>query len=73
MNRAVDAAILITAVLWISSLAGPVHAYLDPGTGSMVIQVILGGIVGALTLAKVYWRRISVRLGRRAQDPLADD
>lgn len=34
------------------------HAYIDPGTGSYVLQVIIGGLVGALFVVKVYWRRI---------------
>ena len=26
--------------------ATPAHAYLDPGTGSMILQVLLGGVAG---------------------------
>jgi len=32
-------------------------AYLDPGTGSMVLQLLLGGIAGAVLIVKLYWRR----------------
>ena len=32
-------------------------AYLDPGTGSMVLQLLLGGIAGAVVIFKLYWRR----------------
>lgn len=32
-------------------------AYLDPGTGSMVLQLLLGGIAGAVVILKLYWRR----------------
>ena len=34
------------------------HAYLDPGTGSMIIQVILGGAVGLLVGWRFFWRRL---------------
>lgn len=34
------------------------HAYLDPGTGSMLLQVLLGGLAGSGVLAKLYWHRI---------------
>jgi hypothetical protein len=55
--------------LLVSELSGPANAYLDPGTGSMVIQVILGGIVAALTLLKLYWRRVKAFLtGRQSND-----
>ncbi len=37
---------------------GPAWAYLDPGTGSMMLQLLLGGIAGAMVVGKVYWRRL---------------
>jgi hypothetical protein len=36
---------------------GPAWAYLDPGTGSMMLQLLLGGIAGALVVGKLYWYR----------------
>jgi hypothetical protein len=41
-----------------SELLGPAHAYLDPGTGSMVIQAVVAGVVGALALGRLYWARL---------------
>lgn len=35
----------------------PAHAYLDPGTGSILLQMILGGAAGAAVVLKLYWRR----------------
>lgn len=35
------------------------QSYLDPGTGSMMIQVLLGGVAGVAVLAKVFWHRLS--------------
>ncbi len=35
------------------------HAYLDPGTGSLILQLILGGLAGLLTIVKLYWSRIT--------------
>ena len=31
--------------------------YLDPGTGSIVIQVVIGIAVGGLAAVGLYWRR----------------
>jgi len=39
-----------------------VLAYLDPGSGSMMLQVIAGGIAAAAVTMKVYWRRLLVFL-----------
>ena len=33
-------------------------AYLDPGTGSIIIQVVIGVAVGGLFALKVFWNRI---------------
>jgi hypothetical protein len=37
-------------------------AYLDPGSGSMMLQVLAGGIAAAAVTLKVYWRRLLVFL-----------
>ena len=34
------------------------HAYLDPGSGSMLLQLLLGGVTGVMVIAKLYWQRI---------------
>ncbi len=41
-------------------LAGPetIDAYLDPGTGSIIIQVVIGVAVGGLFTIKIFWTRI---------------
>ncbi|GAF94702.1 unnamed protein product [marine sediment metagenome] len=33
-------------------------AYLDPGTGSYIIQMVLAGIVGTLFVIKIYWKKV---------------
>lgn len=38
--------------------ASPAMAYLDPGTGSMILQLVLGGVAGALVILKLYWARL---------------
>ena len=54
-------------------LARPAHAYLDPGTGSMILQVALGGVAGILVAARLYWRRLMRRFGSSSrEDPTPD-
>ena len=38
-------------------------AYLDPGTGSMMLQVILGGIAAVGVAIKLYWHKLRVAIG----------
>ena len=34
------------------------HAYLDPGTGSFILQVVAAGALGGLFAVKTFWRNI---------------
>ncbi|GKS57341.1 hypothetical protein YTPLAS18_08680 [Nitrospira sp.] len=36
----------------------PASAYVDPGSGSILLQLILGGIAGIGVVAKLYWQRL---------------
>ena len=49
-------------------VAQPALAYLDPGTGSMLLQVILGGIAAVGVALKLFWHkiRVAVGLGRKS-------
>ncbi|MBK0404377.1 hypothetical protein I5M27_15370 [Adhaeribacter sp. BT258] len=40
-------------------LAKPAMAYINPGSGSMILQVILAGILGGLFAIKVFWLKIA--------------
>jgi hypothetical protein len=33
-------------------------AYLDAGTGSMIVQILVGGLAAAGVALKIYWRRL---------------
>ncbi len=33
-------------------------SYIDPGTGSLVLQMIAGGVAAVAVTAKLYWRRV---------------
>ena len=46
----------------------PAHAYLDPGAGSMILQVLLGGIAGAVVVFRLYWRRFVALFSNRRAD-----
>jgi hypothetical protein len=40
-----------------ASAVTPAYAYLDPGTGSMMLQLMLGGVAGLMVVGKLYLRR----------------
>ncbi len=43
--------------------ARPAYAYLDPGTGSMVLQLLLAGLAGVLVVLKLFWHKILALFG----------
>lgn len=43
-------------------------AYLDAGSGSLIVQAVVGGVAGAAVAAKLYWRRLVARLRRQPTD-----
>lgn len=45
-------------ILVFLAIAKPAFAYIDPGSGSMILQVILAGILGSLFAIKVFWQKI---------------
>jgi hypothetical protein len=52
---------LIVALLVLAT--EPVFAYLDPGTGSMLLQVILGGVAAVAVAIKLFWYKIRAAVG----------
>ena len=49
------------------------HAYVDPGTGSFVIQGIIAAVVGAGVALKMFWGRITGALGGKRRPADEDD
>lgn len=61
---------LILACLLISTLAGSAHGYIDGGTGSMLLQAALAGLLGAAFVCKSFWSSLRgmFRKGENGQD-----
>lgn len=58
---------LLIIVVSLASLLFPltsVHAYIDPGSGSYIIQVLLGVLFGAIYFVGASWDRIRTFLFR---------
>lgn len=48
-------------------------AYLDPGTGSMLLQVILGGVAAVAVAIKLYWHKLRAAFGAAKKEEPEDD
>jgi len=65
---ALTAALFVAMFLFVSHLHGAVQGYLDPGTGSMAIQLILGSVVAVLAAVRMYWAKLQTFIGRKPVD-----
>jgi hypothetical protein len=62
---------LLTLIVLTVIVVPPAHAYIDPGTGSMIIQVLIAVVVGGAFAVKMSWKKLSAFLRRlfRKDDP----
>jgi len=65
MNLPTVCAIVLFLLLVYSK---PAHAYLDPGSGSVVLQILLGGVAGVILVVKLFWHRLLSIFGIRKED-----
>ena len=59
----------LSLIVFFLSLTVPsaAYAYLDPGSGSMLLQLVLGGLAGLAGIAKLYWHRLLTLFGVHSQ------
>lgn len=50
--------IVIWLAVQLTIVSASAHAYLDPGTGSILVQSLLAGIAGAAAVLSLYWQRL---------------
>jgi hypothetical protein len=48
-------------------------AYLDPATGSLIVQAIVGGFLAAIVTLRLYWRRLRGFLSGQKTHGAVDD
>lgn len=66
--------ILVLAMVFFVAGMGPAHAYVDPGTAGMLLQLLLGGVAAAAVVLKLYWRRLETKLfGSKPASPWDDE
>jgi len=68
--------LFLTPFLILFGLTDSALAYIDPGSGSMLLQLLLGGIAGAVVVLKLYWRQfinLFRRSSRKESESLSSD
>lgn len=54
--------LFILALLFRGLFVSDAYAYIDPASGSMFIQVIIGALVGVGITMKLYWAKIRFKI-----------
>lgn len=65
--------IMILYVLVIALVPLDAFAYLDAGTGSMIIQGIIGGVAAGFIFLRPFWGRLLEFFGIRKKEKNLDD
>ncbi len=65
--------ILILAITLLLIFPAPSFAYLDPATGSMIIQGIIGAVAGLLVAVKLYWGKLTSFFSRNKKSDPGDE
>jgi len=64
---------LVTLVLLLLVLATrPAHAYLDPASGSMILQVVVAAVAAVLITIKAFWHKIRGMFGSSPTEKTAE-
>ena len=53
---------VLTIAFWIAA-TGDAYAYLDPGTGSIILQAVIGAVASGLFVMKIYWAKCKAFFG----------
>ncbi len=53
---------ILSLILW-QVVPKPAHAYLDPGMGSSIVQIVIAALATVSYLVKVFWKQISAFFG----------
>jgi hypothetical protein len=48
----------ISLLTWLSAPPTHVRAYLDPGSGSILLQLLIAGILGAILVLRSSWGKV---------------
>ncbi len=63
----------VCIIITLISIPSTCFAYLDMGTGSLLIQGLMGAAVGGIVIARSYWHKIVCLFTGRKQVSKIDD
>ena len=68
MNTSVSKLKFLFLIFSLISYTSPAYAYLDPGTGSMLVQGLIGGVAVVMSFFSIYWQKVKAFFGKEEAD-----
>jgi membrane associated rhomboid family serine protease len=66
MMKILKSTVIVPTLVILPLLTAGQHVppYIDPGTGSIVLQAVIGGLVAGLVAAGLFWKRVKAAFSR---------
>ena len=68
MNTSVSNLKFLFLIFCLIAYTSPAYAYLDPGTGSVLLQGLIGGIAATIAFLSIYWQKVKAFFGKEEAD-----
>ena len=65
--------ILVLNFIYLFLTVSSAHAYLDPGTGSIILQGLIAAIAAGAVFIKIYWYKLLKLLGIKKKGDIDDN
>lgn len=64
--------LLFVNFIYLFLIVSSAHAYLDPGTGSIILQGIIAALAAGAVFVKIYWYKLLTLLGIKKKSDFDD-
>jgi len=72
MSSSCKAIASLAAILGVATFSADSHAYMNPGTGSMILQALVAGFAVISVTVKIYWYKLVAFFRGETYDPEED-
>ena len=73
MNTSVSNLKFLFLIFGLIAYTSPAYAYLDPGTGSMLVQGLIAGIAVVMSFLSIYWQKVKAFFSKEESDTAEED
>ena len=68
MNISVSNLKFLCLIIGLISYTSPAYAYLDPGTGSMLLTGLIAGLAAIISFLSIYWQKVKAFFVKQEPD-----